>query len=182
VGCSCLESMRIRFTGRRSLRSFFFRKTGSSAPIRLIHSRNVCVAFIFCLHAVVSEHLRMSCVCCLAPSGGICKSIKILFQKLFGVQEDDSSISDTVLTIAASLRHMKHGKSSAFRPFTAVVPRPCARGDTSAELRADTIQKVPPLFLLVFKCSLIFADLSPLMTACASSLIFDDRMCLVPDL
>lgn len=50
--------------------------------------------------------------------------------------------------MANSLRNLKNAKlgekSSAFSPFTAMVPRPCARGDTSAEGRADNIQQVLP--------------------------------------
>lgn len=63
-------------------------------------------------------------------------------------QEDDSSQSEGML-VAESLRTMKNsrprgmlGVGSAFSPFTAVVPRPCARGDTTAGDRADTLGQV----------------------------------------
>jgi hypothetical protein len=59
-------------------------------------------------------------------------------------RDDDSSQSEGML-VAESLRVMKNSKPRQLglnSAFTAVVPRPCARGDTTAEDRADTMGQV----------------------------------------
>ena len=83
-----------------------------------------------------------ACNCAYVPL------LEVLIQLRVSPQDDDSS-ADTVSKVAESLHNMKHarvgdGGASAFSPFTAVVSRPCARGDATAERRADALPQVRP--------------------------------------